>query len=256
LERRVEERTLELAQANEKLKELDRLKSEFLATMSHELRTPLNSIIGFSTILGQGLAGPLNHEQQKQIEMVSGSARHLLTLINDLLDLSRIESGRMELSEEEFSVSEVIFEVERMLAPMFTQKKIAYLSIVRDRALKMRGDRKRIFQVLLNLTNNAVKFTERGGVTVRAEVVGLDVCISVQDTGMGIKPENLPLLFEAFRQIEGSARRVYEGTGLGLNLCKKLLELLGGRIAVESSYGQGSCFTIFLPLRLPSLTSS
>jgi PAS domain S-box-containing protein len=247
LERRVSERTAELAAANERLKELDRLKSEFLATMSHELRTPLNSIIGFSSILRQGFAGPLNPEQEKQIDLVRGSARHLLALINDLLDLSRIESGRMEFFDEGFDLAEVLAEVETTLAPMVGQRGLRYTTELSESALNLHGDRKRIFQVVLNLANNAVKFTERGGVTVRAELGRDDLVIAVRDTGIGIKVEQIPLLFEAFRQIDGSARRLYEGTGLGLHLCQKLIAMMGGRIEVESEYGRGSCFTIRLP---------
>jgi PAS domain S-box-containing protein len=250
LEQRVAQRTAELAKANEQLKELDRLKSEFLATMSHELRTPLNSIIGFSSILRRGLAGPLNPEQEKQIDMVRGSARHLLTLINDLLDLSRIESGHMELTLEEFNLAEILAEVESLLAPMVEQRGLTYTTLPggADRgSLLMHSDRQRVFQVILNLANNAVKFTERGSVTVECESWRDEIYVRVRDTGIGIKPEHLPLLFEAFRQVDGSARRVYEGTGLGLHLCRKLLDLLGGRIDVESVHGTGSCFTVTLP---------
>ncbi|MGC4073280.1 MAG: PAS domain S-box protein [Nibricoccus sp.] len=247
LERRVEERTAELAAANEQLKELDRLKSEFLATMSHELRTPLNSIIGFSSILRQGLAGSLNPEQQKQIDLVRGSARHLLSLINDLLDLSRIESGRMELSTDEFDLAGVLSEVEAVLAPMVAQRGLAYASRCEKPPVRMRSDRQRVFQVILNLANDAVKFTEHGGVTVECDATASEVSVRVRDTGIGIRSEHLPLLFEAFRQVDGSARRIYEGTGLGLHLCRKLLDLLGGRIEVESVYQKGTCFTVTLP---------
>ena len=248
LEHRVEERTGELAAANEKLKELDRLKSQFLAMMSHELRTPLNSIIGFSSILRQGMAGPLNPEQTKQIDMVRGSARHLLTLINDLLDLSQIESGRMELALEEFDLLGVLAEVENVLAPMVAQRALTYTTLAAAETVMIRSDRKRLFQVVLNLANNAVKFTERGGVMVNCSTVDGEVHIAVNDTGIGIKAEHMALLFEAFRQVDGSARRIYEGTGLGLHLCRKLLDLLGGRVEVQSVHGEGSCFTVSLPL--------
>ncbi|PTY05753.1 hypothetical protein DB347_15430 [Opitutaceae bacterium EW11] len=250
LERRVRDRTVELASANEKLKELDRLKSQFLATMSHELRTPLNSIIGFSTLLSQGIAGPLNPEQHKQIELVRSSARHLLGLINDLLDLSRIESDRVELYLEDFDVADVLREVEATLAPMVAQKKLAFL-VQPGPGLILHTDRKRVYQVALNLANNAVKFTERGSVQITSSAEGEGVRIDVRDTGIGIRADQMPMLFEAFRQLDGSARRVYEGTGLGLHLCRKLLDLLGGRVEVQSTFGQGSCFTVFLPRRPP-----
>ena len=246
LEQRVAERTRELAAANDQLKELDRLKSEFLATMSHELRTPLNSIIGFTGILKGGMAGPLTPEQKKQLEMVHGSAKHLLGLINDLLDLSRIESGRMDLDLEPVSPADVAAEVEKMLLPMVRQKDLAYETRIVGDAM-LRSDRKKLFQVLLNLANNAVKFTDRGSVVVRGGREGSRYVFSVTDTGPGIRPENIGKLFEAFRQVDGSARRVYEGTGLGLYLCRKLVGLLGGEIGVASEAGSGSCFSFWIP---------
>lgn len=249
LEQRVTERTDQLERANSKLKELDRLKSEFLATMSHELRTPLNSIIGFSSILKQGMAGELNAEQNKQLEMIHGSARHLLGLINDLLDVSRIEAGRIELFPETVNPTDVLQDVERTLAPLVATKHLAYSTETPAALPTIFTDRKRLYQIVLNLANNAVKFTEKG--TVRIVVCSPDqekLTIAVHDTGIGIRPENIGRLFEAFRQVDGSARRVYEGTGLGLFLVKKLLSLLGGTIEVTSEFGRGSIFTITLPL--------
>jgi len=253
LEQRVADRTRELELANAKLQELDRLKSEFLATMSHELRTPLNSIIGFSAILRQGMAGPLNAEQTKEIEMVHGSARHLLSLINDLLDVSRIEAGRVELFLEPVNVEEILREVEATLAPMVAAKKITYVTEISCALPAIISDRKRIYQVLLNLANNAVKFTDKGSVRICAALSGTAaISIAVSDTGIGIRSENLPRLFAAFRQVDGSARRVYEGTGLGLFLVQKLLLLLGGTVAVTSEFGRGSIFTVHLPPAAPA----
>ncbi|MFT3830264.1 MAG: PAS domain S-box protein [Opitutaceae bacterium] len=253
LEHRVADRTRELEQANAKLQELDRLKSEFLATMSHELRTPLNSIIGFSAILRQGMAGPLNTEQLKQIEMVHGSARHLLGLINDLLDVSRIEAGRIELFPEAVALPAVLEDVERTLAPLVATKHLRYATECAAGLPAIVSDRKRLYQIVLNLANNAVKFTERGEVVVRAVATPEGgVAIAVRDTGIGIRAENLPRLFEAFRQVDGSARRVYEGTGLGLFLVRKLLLLLGGGVTVASEFGKGSTFTITLPAQGPA----
>ena len=166
LELKVHERTRDLAAANERLQELDRLKSEFLATMSHELRTPLNSIIGFTGILRQGLAGPMNDEQKKQLGMVHSSARHLLGLINDLLDLSRIESGKMEVFAEDFAVADLVNEIAQCLAPQAEQKKLRLETALDQPDLRMHTDRKKCFQILLNLTNNAVKFTGAGQVTL------------------------------------------------------------------------------------------
>lgn len=248
LEIRVEERTAELKEANERLKELDRLKSEFLATMSHELRTPLNSIIGFAGILLMELPGKLNFEQKKQLGMVNNSAKLLLTLINDVLDLSRIEAGRMELHPQWFSLQELLDEVCSSLEPQIDGKG---LQLIRDwptQELRLYSDRKRINQVLLNLVNNAMKFTERGSITVSLIPKETSVEVSVKDTGIGIMPEQMEMLFEAFRQVDGSARRNYEGSGLGLYLCRRLLELLQGSIRVESEYQIGSTFSVTLPI--------
>jgi len=251
LEIKVAERTRDLATANERLQELDRLKSEFIATMSHELRTPLNSIIGFTGILRQGLAGPLNDEQKKQLGMVHSSGRHLLGLINDLLDLSRIESGRMELFVEDFAVDDLLKEIVQSLTPQAEQKRLRLDSSTDHPNLHLNSDRKKSFQILLNLANNAVKFTDAGRVNLDVHTGPDGVRFTVSDTGIGIKPENFPHLFEAFRQVDGSARRIYEGTGLGLYLSKRLARMLGGNITVESEPGIGSRFTLTLPQSPP-----
>jgi len=264
LERKVEERTKalaaankelrtrqeELARANTQLKEMDRLKSEFLATMSHELRTPLNSIIGFTSIILQGIPGEINKEQRKQLSMVYSAARHLLSLINDILDLSRIESGKMEVSMERFKIQGVVSEVAESMSPMISQKDLRLITEIPDETLEIYSDRKKVLQILLNLTNNAVKFTEIGEVRIECKIEDDNLEVSVSDTGIGIKKENIDMLFDAFRQINGTAQRRYEGAGLGLYLCQKLVTLLGGRIWVESEYGKGSRFTFTLPIRL------
>jgi PAS domain S-box-containing protein len=247
LEIKVADRTRDLEAANERLQELDHLKSEFLATMSHELRTPLNSIIGFTGILRQGLAGPLNDEQMKQLGMVHSSSRHLLGLINDLLDVSRVESGKMEIFAEEFRVADVVNEVVQVLMPMAEQKKLELEFQIDEPDVVLKTDRKKCFQILLNLANNAVKFTEAGGVFIRVRPEVEQIHFSVSDTGIGIQTESMAHLFEAFRQVDGSARRVYEGTGLGLYLSKLLARMLGGDITVESEFGLGSRFTLVLP---------
>jgi PAS domain S-box-containing protein len=254
LEIKVVERTRDLESANDRLQELDRLKSEFIATMSHELRTPLNSIIGFSGILRQGLAGPMNDEQKKQLGMVHSSARHLLGLINDLLDLSRIESGKMELFVEKFDVADLVREVIQVLTPQAEQKHLRLESAVDHPEFVLSSDRKKCFQILLNLANNAVKFTEVGRVNLNVSAGPENVQFAVSDTGIGIKPENFKHLFEAFRQVDGSARRVYEGTGLGLYLSEQLATMLGGNITVESEFGVGSRFTLILPKSVPPAT--
>jgi signal transduction histidine kinase len=249
LEQRVAERTRELREANERLMELDRMKSQFLATMSHELRTPLNSILGFTSLMRDGLAGPLTPEQQRQLGFVHGSGEHLLALINDLLDLSRIESGRMDVTVAPFDFAAVAAEVGHNLKPLAEQKGLA-LEIEVPRPLMVVGDRRKCYQVLLNLANNAVKFTERGAVRIDAQAQGGKLTASVSDTGIGIRPEQQRLLFEAFRQLDGTPRRLYEGTGLGLHLCRKLLDLMAGEIRVESEFRTGSRFSFTVPLDL------
>ena len=247
LEAKVGARTRELAEANTRLQSVDQLKSEFIATMSHELRTPLNSILGFTGVLRQGLAGPLNEEQARQLGMVHSASRHLLTLINDILDLSRIESGRVELKVERFPLAPLVREIVEQLRPLAEPKNLALLVTLPPSEVIVSNDRKRCLQILLNLAGNAVKFTEKGHVTIAVHEGhgGIEICVS--DSGIGIRAEHLPNLFQAFRQVDGSARRVYEGTGLGLYLCRKLTSLLGGDIRVESTFGVGSCFTVTLP---------
>jgi len=247
LEQRVAERTRELREANERLMELDRMKSQFLATMSHELRTPLNSILGFTSLMREGMAGPLTDEQRRQLGFVHGSGEHLLALINDLLDLSRIESGRMDVAVEPFDFAAVAAEVGVSQKPMIAQKGLR-LEFGMPGSLPMVGDRRKCFQVLLNLANNAVKFTEQGHVRIEAAARDGWLHASVSDTGIGIRPEQLKLLFEAFRQLDGSPRRLYEGTGLGLHLCRKLLDLMSGDIRVHSEFGNGSRFNFSVPL--------
>lgn len=249
LEEQVKERTAELVVAKEQAEEADRLKSTFLATMSHELRTPLNSIIGFTRILRQGLAGPINDEQRKQLDLVQNSGRHLLSLINDLLDLSRIEAGKAEVEHKPFNFAEVVAEVVENIAPLAKEKDLTVVAELPGPVIAMVGDRRRCYQVLLNLVNNAVKFTDEGDITIAARVDENRLQVYVADTGIGIKPEQKRMLFEAFRQLDTSSQRLYEGTGLGLHLCKKSLSLMRGEISVESEVGKGSRFTFSLPLR-------
>jgi PAS domain S-box-containing protein len=252
LEQRVAARTRELREANDRLMELDRMKSQFLATMSHELRTPLNSILGFTSLMRDGMAGPLNAEQQRQLGFVHSSGEHLLALINDLLDLSRIESGRMDVTLAPFDFAAVVAEVGHNLKPLLEQKGLK-LEVHVPHALPMVGDRRKCYQVLLNLTNNAIKFTDRGAVRIDASARGDRLAACVSDTGIGIRPEQVRLLFEAFRQLDGTPRRLHEGTGLGLHLCRKLLDLMQGEIRVESEFRTGSRFSFTLPLDLNSV---
>lgn len=254
LERKVAERTADLEAARERAEAADRIKSAFLATMSHELRTPLNSIIGFTGIILQGLAGPLNPEQGKQLGMVRSSARHLLDLINDVLDISKIEAGQLEVRPAPFDLRASVEHVAASVRPLAAQKGLSLDVVVSPALESIASDRRRVEQVLLNLLNNAIKFTQRGGVTLTADVVegaadgtGSCVRVRVSDTGIGMKADDLATLFQPFRQLDAGLGREHEGTGLGLAICRRLLELLGGSVTVESERGRGSVFTVSLP---------
>lgn len=255
LEHKVDERTSELQQALVRAEAADRLKSAFLATMSHELRTPLNSIIGFTGIVLHRMAGPLTDEQAKQLGMVRDSARHLLELINDVLDISKIEAGQLEVRLEAFSFKKVLERVLAMMLPL-AQKKALKLECPGELEVdEVISDRRRVEQILLNLVNNAVKFTDVG--CVRIQVVRVTrherswLRLSVLDTGCGIRPEDMALLFLPFRQIDSGPSRQHEGTGLGLAICRRLAGLLGGEIQATSEWQQGSEFTLLLPLDPP-----
>ncbi len=250
LEMRVRERTEELAVARDRAEESDRLKSAFLATMSHELRTPLNSIIGFTGIILQGLVGEVNEEQRKQLTMVRDSAHHLLALINDVLDISRIEAGRLELRMERFDVRAAIGKATGVVRPLADKKRLAVDVAVEPSVNGMYGDPRRFEQILINLLGNAVKFTETGSVSLTAGLHGdARLRIRITDTGVGIKAADRERLFKPFQQIDTGTTRRYEGTGLGLSICRKLAVMLGGDIQAHSDgEGKGSTFTLTLPL--------
>jgi len=255
LERKVRERTQELEILNRKMQESNRellransLKSEFLANMSHELRTPLNAIIGFSELLLDRTCGDLNEDQRGQAADIHSSGRHLLGLINDILDLSKIEAGKMPLNEEVFEVGPVIEEAMALLRVEAGRKRIDLSARLDNPRLSVSADRSKVKQVMSNLLSNAVKFTPTSGrVTLTAGVDNDRLRIEVVDTGIGIKPEDQARIFQAFTQVDGSLARQYQGTGLGLALVRKFLEMHGGEVTVESRPGAGSRFTVHIP---------
>jgi PAS domain S-box-containing protein len=247
-ERKRFEQTLQ--EKNIELENASLAKDRFLASMSHELRTPLNAIIGFTGTLLMKLPGPLTADQDKQLKTVRGSARHLLSLINDLLDLAKIESGKVKIQLEEVPCQEILTEVAASLRPLAEQKGLEFVQSLPDSSITVKTDRRAISQIVINLLNNAIKFTNSG--SVRLDLVNhfsagsWSARISVADTGVGIRPEDRAKLFQAFEQVENTARA--EGTGLGLYLSQKLAQLIGARIEFESEYGQGSRFTLVVPL--------
>jgi hypothetical protein len=252
-----------LATAKSAAEAADRVKSAFLATMSHELRTPLNSIIGFTGVLLQGLAGPLNGEQRTQLSIVRDNARHLLALINDVLDISKIEAGELRLVAEPFDLAAIVHQVSSSLGPLAERKRLALIVRVAEGVGTIVGDACRVKQLLLNLMNNAIKFTERGSVTLEVIPVATPgrgatgaqdgaVRLRVTDTGIGIRPDDLAKIFHPFYQVDAPPGRNHEGTGLGLAICRQLVDLMGGTIEVESRVGEGSTFTVTVPTHAPS----
>lgn len=244
----------ELRAANARLTELDRLKSMFIANVSHELRTPLNSILGFTGIILQGIVGEINAEQRKQLAMVKASAEHLLALITDIIDVSKIEAGIADRSDTRFSLTDLSREVVESVVGARVRPLVP-IGVVADGPYEIVSDARRVRQILMNLLSNAVKFTDRGRITLTlsAREGGLEV--AVRDTGIGVAPEDMPKLFLPFQQIRvvGRAR---EGTGLGLHLSRKLAELLGGTLCAESELGVGSVFRLWLPDGGPSEAAS
>jgi signal transduction histidine kinase len=239
----------ELADKSHQLEVASQHKSEFLANMSHELRTPLNAIIGFSEVLADRMFGELNEKQEEYLKDIYASGTHLLSLINDILDLSKIEAGRMELELSDFHLPAALDNALTLVRERAGRRSITLQMGVDDRLGGVRADERKIRQVVLNLLSNAIKFTPEGG---RIEVAAVpkdgSVEVSVSDTGVGIAPEDHEAVFEEFRQV-GTAEKKAEGTGLGLTLCRKFIELHGGRIWVKSQVGEGSTFTFTIPQR-------
>ena len=246
LEKKVIERTRELSDANVRLQELDRLKSMFIASMSHELRTPLNSIIGFTGILAKGMAGEINAEQKKQLGMVQESARHLLALINDVIDISKIEAGKIEAGISTFKLADVILEVSHSFGQT-AQERGLILNIEIPGLIVVTSDERRIKQIIMNLVSNAIKFTDEGRIDLTVHQKGEVIGIYVRDTGIGIGKEDLEQLFHPFVRVQVPGR-LTEGTGLGLYLSKKIARFLGGDITVESEPGKGSEFSFTFPI--------
>jgi signal transduction histidine kinase len=251
------EQKRELEKAKLQADSANRAKSDFLANMSHELRTPLNAIIGFAEVLQDQFFGPLNEKQKKYVDNINTSGRHLLSLINDILDLSKVEAGKMELEPEELSLKKDVLEPALTLLQEKALKHNISLSLaVEPRAdMNILADAKKLKQIMFNLLTNAVKFTPDGGsVEISAKrskgaEAGDFIEISVKDSGIGIKPEDLAKLFQTFSQIESTYSKTVEGTGLGLALTKKLVELHGGKIRVESEFGKGSKFIFGIPVK-------
>ena len=257
LEERIKAATADLAEQNARLQwqsqeveRANRLKSEFLASMSHELRTPINALIGYSALLLDGVLGEVNPRQRDALARGRAAAEHLLALINDILDLAKIEAGKMPLHLGDVPLREVILEVAQQMEPLVRKKQLEFSINVDPECPPIYTDRTKVKQVLLNLLSNAVKFTSRGRIAVEARCAPGGVRIDVVDTGIGIKPSDLQAIWEDFRQVDQSRTREFGGTGLGLSITRKLLERLGGSATAQSTYGQGSTFSVYLPLRV------
>lgn len=249
LEQRIAEKTAHLQQAILALERANKMKSEFLANMSHELRTPLNAIIGFAEVLRDKIAGELNEEQVDFVNDIHSSGRHLLQMINDILDLSKIEAGKMELQYGVFPVPDAIEEVYTILKGLAGKKHLELKMSVLTDVKSIEADRVKFKQILYNLLSNAIKFTpENGKITLEAGIVDDMLQISVSDTGIGMKPQDQEKVFKEFWQADSSFARKYEGTGLGLALTKRIVEMHGGKIWFESEYGKGSIFNFALPI--------
>jgi two-component system sensor histidine kinase BarA len=274
--RELEEKTTRLQEAFDRLKELDRLKSNFLATVSHELRTPLTSIIGYSEMLAEGLAGEMKPEQQEFVKTIHDKGEQLLSLIMGLLDLSKMESGTMRMAMKAVRIEPVLGEVVSTLSPT-ARKKGVKLELDAGRELaELRGDPERLRQVFLNLVENAIKFTPAGGaVTLRAQMVEVDTNgpesedgfallaptlsrleVRVLDTGIGIPAREKSKVFDAFYQVDSSSTREYGGTGLGLSIVKRLVEAHSGTIAVEDNAPKGTVFVVSLPQVAPAVAEA
>jgi PAS domain S-box-containing protein len=260
LEARVLAATADLANQNAQLqwqsRELERanrLKSEFLASMSHELRTPINALIGYTALMLDRIYGELTGKQEEGLKRIQASAQHLLALINDILDLAKIEAGKMPLHLEDVPINQIVAEITQQIEPLVRKKSLEFLCMLPPDAPSMRTDRVKVKQILLNLLSNAVKFTHHGHVALTVSREGEMVRLDVADTGIGIQGRDLEAIWEDFRQLDQSRTREYGGTGLGLSITRKLVAQLGGSISVTSTFGGGSTFSVLLPLQSEQL---
>jgi signal transduction histidine kinase len=256
LRQKVREATAELAEQNEllrrqafQLEQASAAKSQFLANVSHELRTPLNAVMGYTHLLLEGVSGELQPAQLDKLNRIDANARHLLAVINDLLDISRIESGKMPMQIEQVRLPELIDEVMAEVEPLIAGTKLEVLRELAPELPEILTDRQKVKQIVMNLLSNALKFTPEGSVSIRLEHVppADEILIAVTDTGIGVAEENQKTIFEAFEQANSSYARRQGGTGLGLSICRRLAQLLEGRITLVSGLGQGSTFTLYLP---------
>jgi signal transduction histidine kinase len=256
LEEKVREATAELVRRNEllqrqavELEQASQLKSQFLANMSHEFRTPLNAILGYTSMLLQGVNGELTQPQKRNLGRVDSNAKHLLNIINDLLDISRIEAGKMPLHVEQFELPTLVGELLAEVEPLIQKARLSASTDLSPDLPALSSDRQKVKQIVLNLFTNAIKFTPQGAMRVRAgyDRVKDEVTVSVQDTGIGIAEKDQQKIFEDFRQADDSVTRQYGGAGLGLSICRRLANMLGGSITVESTIGAGSTFTLHVP---------
>ncbi len=256
LEERIQAATADLAEQNTRLqwqsRELEkanRLKSEFLASMSHELRTPINALIGYASLMLDRIYGDLTPRQEEGLNRIQGAAQHLLALINDILDLAKIEAGRMPLHLDDVTLADIMTEISQQIEPMVKKKQLTLSVELPSGELKLHTDRTKVKQILLNLLSNAVKFTHHGGIWVAVSRDEEDLRFDVRDTGIGIREADLESIWEDFRQVDQSRTREFGGTGLGLSITRKLVDALGGHVFAESVYGKGSTFTVILPVR-------
>jgi signal transduction histidine kinase/DNA-binding response OmpR family regulator/HAMP domain-containing protein len=252
----IAKRNEELSTKNAEIEKAYRVKSDFLSSMSHELRTPLNSIIGFSSVLLGSTADPVTNDQRMALEKILKNGRHLLQLINDILDLSKLESGRMALSVESEDINSIVSNCLLIVEPLIQSKKLTLKQEIQPNLPKLTTDIVKVRQIVVNLLSNAAKFTEKGGISVNVtqRPDGM-IAFAVKDSGIGIEKKNFEVVFEEFKQVDSSSTRKYKGTGLGLPISRRLARMLGGDLTIESEYGHGSTFTLAIPPTLPPLAA-